>query len=89
MTATGGENHAASGWPKPQLSRREDSDRGHRRGNAPSIVIVDTENCLESDVGAIDGKMGRKALRSHFFGVAAADRFGPEHLHVQAAALDS
>lgn len=26
MTATGGENHAGPGWPKPQLSGREDSN---------------------------------------------------------------
>lgn len=28
MTATGGENHSGSGWPKPQLLRREDSNGG-------------------------------------------------------------
>ncbi|AWY58316.1 hypothetical protein A8H35_07630 [Burkholderia thailandensis] len=28
MTGTGGENHAEPGWPKPQLSGREDSNGG-------------------------------------------------------------
>ncbi|WP_208457701.1 hypothetical protein, partial [Burkholderia pyrrocinia] len=28
MTATGGENHAGPGWPKPRLSGREDSNGG-------------------------------------------------------------
>ncbi|MCA8037810.1 hypothetical protein LGM46_33105, partial [Burkholderia arboris] len=50
MTATGGGNHAGPGWPKPQLSGREDSNGAAARKNhtLPQIRTRSIEYQIDS-----------------------------------------
>ncbi|VVE84431.1 hypothetical protein PSP31121_04759 [Pandoraea sputorum] len=78
MSATGGENHAGPGWPKPRLSTQEDSNGGdeaigpgpHATGTRSAALLRDPHEEFYS--AFVKVQVAPKPAGPRFFGGLAA-----------------